>query len=146
MKIIAVDWGSKRTGLAVSSPDGTYALGLPPHVGRPDPDTIAGRIRAEKPDEVVVGLPLTLDGTEGDAAVAAREFAGHLESHLECPVVLWDERLTSEAARSLVKSVDMSRKKKRVLVNTVSAQVILQSYLDSVRRGSPLPAPESPSE
>lgn len=134
MRIVSVDWGEKRTGLAVSDPDATYALGLPPYEGPPDPARIAELVAREKPDEIVVGLPLRMDGTEGDAAENVRAFADELRLHVECPVVLWDERLTSEAAREMIRHVDLSRRRKRVLVNTVSAQVILQSYLDARRR------------
>jgi putative Holliday junction resolvase len=133
-RIVAVDWGRRRTGLAVSSPDGTYALGLAPHIGPPDARVLAERIRAERPDRVVVGLPLRMDGTEGDTAAEVRAFADALEHELGVPVELWDERLTSEAARGMIRGVPLSRRKKRVLVNTVSAQVILQSYLDAHRQ------------
>lgn len=130
--ILAVDYGTRRFGLATSDPDGRFAMPLEPYLppGTPNLDELARRIVSHDPLEVVVGLPLRLDGTEGDAAAAVREFAADLADRLPCPVRLWDERHTSDAARALLRDRDASRERKREITNSVAAQILLQAYLD----------------
>ena len=98
MKVLALDYGSARTGVAVSDPTGTIArpLGV---VERPASDAGFARLRAliseEAPDRVVVGLPLTLRGEHGDQAEETERFADALREAVACPVELFDERFTS---------------------------------------------------
>lgn len=97
MKILALDYGSARTGVAVSDPTGVIArpLGV---VGRADLDEIAAIVRDQAVEEVVVGHPLTLRGERGEQAKAAERFAKALRVSLKVPVVLFDERFTTDLA------------------------------------------------
>jgi putative Holliday junction resolvase len=101
VKVLALDYGSARTGVAVSDPTGTIArpLGVVEQVGT---DVGLARLRTliaeEEPDRVVVGLPLTLKGARGDQAQETERFADMLRAAVECPVELFDERFTSVLA------------------------------------------------
>jgi putative Holliday junction resolvase len=136
VKVLAIDYGTKRIGVAVSDPDGIFALALRPiQADSPDRalEAIADRIQQERPDRVVVGLPLRMDGTEGEAVERVRALVAELAARVEPPIDLFDERLTSAEARGRLRGVGLSRRRKRAAVNTVSAQIILQSYLDARR-------------
>ncbi|MBV8079099.1 MAG: Holliday junction resolvase RuvX [Actinobacteria bacterium] len=101
MKVLALDYGSARTGVAVSDPTGTVArpLGLVEYVDEPDGfKRLLDVIRVEQPEEIVVGLPLTLKGTHGDQADATTRFVESLRDVLEIPVETYDERFTSVLA------------------------------------------------
>ena len=80
---------------------------------------------------MVLGFPLQLDGREGPAVQAMREFAVRLEQGLSVPLVLWDERLTTKAAEDMLIAADVSRKKRKGAVDRVAAAILLQSYLAS---------------
>ena len=140
VKIIAFDYGTKRIGVAVSDPEGKFALALKPieiAAAEEAVDAIADRIDEERPDTVVVGLPIRLDGIEGDAARRVRSVVEELALRVEVPIRMVDERLTSAEARTQLRGMRLSRKRKKVAVNTVAAQIILQTYLDSDRGGAP---------
>ena len=118
-------------GLAIAGPGG-IVLGLPVLERRDWEDDLAAiaQIVAEKGVEiVVVGLPFNMNGTEGPRAAAAREFGEALAARIACPVEYQDERLSSVEAEERLRSFPMTRNKKRVHVNTVAAQVILESWL-----------------
>jgi len=134
-RLLGIDLGSVRVGLALSDPLGYTAQPLKsmPRVGpRKDLDFLARLVRENDVKKVVVGLPLMLSGEEGRSATAAREFAGRLEERLSgLPVELWDERLTTvEAERTLV-SADVSRRKRKEVVDGMAAVLILQSYMEA---------------
>ena len=80
---------------------------------------------------LVVGLPLLLNGKEGDMAVEARKFAEALELEYQLPIILWDERLTSAQADRMMKEGDLSRKQRAKSIDTLAATLILQNYLDA---------------
>ncbi len=130
-RIIGVDTGEKRVGLAIS--DSLQVTSRP--AGAVDAGIAADRIAAlaasEEAAEIVVGLPLNMDGSEGESARKAREFASLLEARTSLPVALWDERLTSVQAERLMISADMSRGKRKKKIDGLAAQLMLQSYLDS---------------
>lgn len=98
MKVLALDFGSARTGVAVSDPTGVIArpLGV---VAKANLDEIAAIVRDQQVEEVVVGHPLTLRGERGDQARAAERFAKALRAALDVPVVLFDERFTTDLAQ-----------------------------------------------
>ena len=100
-RVIALDHGEARCGVAVSDPTGELVTPLPV-VARPDTRRglarVAAVVREHQPERVVVGLPLTLAGDEGNQARAAREFADKLAPAVEVPVELYDERLTTRLA------------------------------------------------
>jgi putative Holliday junction resolvase len=101
MKVLALDYGSARTGIAVSDPSGTLArpLGIAARVGTPAGfDGLLATIRAEEPERVVVGLPLTLRGARGAQAQETLRFVSALRGAISVPVETYDERFTSALA------------------------------------------------
>ncbi|HEY6468514.1 MAG TPA: Holliday junction resolvase RuvX [Candidatus Dormibacteraeota bacterium] len=134
-RVLGIDVGSVRVGLAVS--DETCTLASPLATVPNDPRTIWTRIAREMEDRqverVVVGLPRKLDGSEGDAAESARNFVAELQRHVAAPVEFWDERFTTTIAeRSLIES-GVRRRRRREVIDAVAAAVLLQSWLDARR-------------
>jgi putative Holliday junction resolvase len=134
-RILALDYGEVRLGLALSDELGLIAQPLETirRVGpRKDLAAIEQRVREHGVTRVVVGLPLLLSGEEGEAARGARRFAARLEKRLRgVTVSFWDERLTTvEAERTLVTG-EVRRRKRRQTVDALAASLILQGYLDA---------------
>jgi len=142
-RVLGLDVGSRRLGVAVSDPSGTVAspLATLPRRG-PAADALAlGRLAAEQEAAtVVVGLPLTLAGREGPAAAAVRAYAGELRAFLPgLAFELADERLsTAEAERALL-SGGVRRQGRRAVVDQVAASLFLQTWLDRARSGEDAP-------
>ena len=133
MKVLAVDWGLAKYGLAVSDDLGLTAQGLGTFPRRSETqmlDGIAERVRALNVEAVVVGLPRNMDGSDGPSAEAARAFAKALEDRFALPVHLWDERLTTLAAERMLVGAGVRRRARRGLVDQVAATLILQGFLD----------------
>ncbi|MBN1526855.1 MAG: Holliday junction resolvase RuvX [Candidatus Omnitrophica bacterium] len=137
MRILGLDVGSKRIGLALSDELLFTAQGLQ-SLERKDPETdlraIAGLVMSNHVVEIVVGLPLSMDGTESKQTKEVREFIVDLTGAVSVPVKAWDERLTSMQAERAMLEADLSRAKRRKLSDKVAAQLILQSYLDARKR------------
>ena len=135
-KILAVDWGRAKLGLAVSDDLGITAQGLSslPRVSESkDIDAIGAYIRNLGIEAVVVGLPKNMDGTLGPSAEAAQAFAGALRARLDIPVHLWDERLTSLAAERTLVGAGIRRRERRGMRDKMAAIMILQGFLDRQR-------------
>jgi len=136
MTIVAVDFGKKRIGLAVSDPaqKGAYPLGT---VERRsiflDLAQIESRIADRQVSRIVVGLPLSMDGSEGPIARAAREFAARLGAHLGLPVDFQDERLSSFEADERMKS-SVGRKHRKAARDAIAATVILEGWIEAHRQ------------
>jgi putative holliday junction resolvase len=135
-RVLAVDPGSKRVGIAVSDPSGTIAQALVTVPAEPH-DTLAARLgeiaRREEAGRIVVGLPRRMDGTEGPEAKAARSLAEALRKDTRLPVQLVDERLTTVAAERAMIEGGARRDKRKARVDQVAAALLLQSHLDSKR-------------
>lgn len=132
--VLAIDPGSRRIGLAVSDPLGAVALPLTVLPREGDWIGELRRIVAERGiEEVVLGLPVRLDGTEGPAAQRARALAAELGASLGLEVRLVDERLTTTAARRGLSEAGASARRQRKVVDQAAAALLLQSYLDSRR-------------
>lgn len=130
-RVMAVDLGSVRTGVAVSDELGMLAQPwktLPG--GDKTLDAIVSAVAELKPSRVLVGLPRNMDGTYGPAAEAARAFADLLRARIECPVDLWDERLTTVSAQRALRESGRKARDQRGVVDQVAAQFLLQSWLD----------------
>ncbi len=134
MKIMAVDLGLVRTGLAISdelemlaSPIGT--------ITERDLNVLAGKIAEAATQHgaraLVVGLPRNMDGSKGESAQRAEGFAGQLRELTGLPVSLWDERLTTVSAIGYLNETNVRGKKRKAIVDTVSATIILEDYLKS---------------
>jgi putative holliday junction resolvase len=145
---MALDLGDKRIGVAVSDELGLTAQGLDTLI-RTSADADLGALRKiveeHGVDRIVIGLPVNMNGTEGLRAVSARAFASRLEETLSLPCVLWDERLTTKAAERVLIEADVSRKKRKGVVDRLAAQLILQGYLEA-NRASPEDAASSGQE
>lgn len=138
-RILAVDWGERRIGLAVSDALGILATGLPTLEIKGEAEAVArvaDTIRTMEADSVVVGLPLTLAGGKGEAARAAERFAARLREVSSVPVMLHDERLTSAmSARRMRERGEKSRGRKG-RVDEGAAVVLLEGWLAKLRRES----------
>ncbi len=130
MRVMALDWGEKRVGVALSDPGTAIAgpLTMLPNDGRLFQHITALVIEHEV-GEIVVGIPRRMDGSEGPSALAARELAQELHSR-GFHVHLWDERFTSRQAERLLIHDGVRRKRRRKTVDQVAATLILQSFLD----------------
>jgi putative Holliday junction resolvase len=131
---IGIDFGERRVGIAVSDPDGTIALPLLVLEGLGQKQLISeiARICGEyEVQELVVGLPINMDGTRGAMAETVEAFAGRLRATLSVPVRTWDERLSTRLVERTLLDADLSRKKRKAVRDKLAAQVILQGYLDA---------------
>jgi putative pre-16S rRNA nuclease len=140
-RLLGIDVGAVRVGVAVCDPDGVLATPLvtvPRDVdGGTDLRTIAGLVAEHEAVGVVVGLPRTLAGRDGPAAEAARAFADALSGVLDVPVELSDERLTTVVATRQLRERGVKGRKQRAVVDQAAAVAILQGWLDAhPRRGS----------
>jgi putative Holliday junction resolvase len=134
-RILALDLGKKRIGLAISDPLGITAQGLPNLVRtnkRADLEALGELIREREVGEVLMGNPINMRGTEGRQSGWVREFAESIESRLGVPVKFWDERLTSVEAERVLRQSGISIEKRAAAVDRLSAVILLQSYLDSL--------------
>ena len=128
---MAVDLGTVRTGVAVSDELGMLAQ---PWKTLPGGDAaleaVVSAVGEVKPVRVLVGLPRNMDGSYGPAAEGARAFAEQLKSRVQCPVDLWDERLTTVSAQRALRESGRKARDQRGVVDQVAAQFLLQSWLD----------------
>lgn len=139
MRAVGLDIGTRRIGVALSDSAGTLAT---PYdvversgARRRDHERIAGLVEEADAEVVVVGLPLSLDGSRGSAARAIAVEADELRASLRVPVVLWDERLTTVEAERRLRAAGLRGRARRRVVDQVAATVILQSWLEA---GQPL--------
>ena len=140
MPILGIDFGSRRLGLAISDESGQIALPLPPLESggvKKDVAALVELAREREVEHVVVGLPLGLDGRRGSQAEATERFAQALREGLALPVTLLDERFSSqEAERALEATGHRGRRKKKALIDSVAATVLLRTYLEQRAGGA----------
>jgi putative Holliday junction resolvase len=145
-RVLAIDYGYKRIGLAVSDPLKVIASPLGTIAGSRDPkkavqnlEEALKQFQAEKKylfSEIVVGLPLHMDGSESERSKAVRAFVVELGKKISLPIHLFDERLTSVQAERALQEVGFTRKKRASLVDGVAAVIILQTFLSKHRFGA----------
>jgi putative Holliday junction resolvase len=136
VRLLGLDIGERRIGVAVSDPTGAVATPLVVLDSRDvlrDPTPLARLVEDYEAEGVIVGLPLTMAGEEGPQAVEVRRYADALASRLGVPVTLWDERLTSVQARRSLAEAGLDEREQRKAVDMVAASLILQNYLDARR-------------
>lgn len=134
MIIISVDLGHARTGLAISDKSGFLASSLcviEEHNDDRLVQKIADKIKENKAERVVVGLPKNMDGSEGESATRARELAQKIGDLADVPYVMQDERGTTITAHAYLSAKEVYGKKRKKQVDAVAASIILQDYLDS---------------
>lgn len=134
LRIMALDVGDKRIGIAVSDALAISANPLETYTrqetGR-DCAYIAKLAGEYKTDVLLLGWPRNMNGTEGPRCEATAEFARELEKYVSCPLDLFDERLTTAAAERILLEADMSRAKRKKVIDKMAAAVFLQGYLDA---------------
>lgn len=133
MKIFAVDYGDARTGLAhcdkfesIASPVGTvFEWNVNKCLAK-----VADAIKADGAELIVVGLPVNMDGTQGERAQKCRDFADKLRELTGIETVMWDERVTTVQAIGILNETNVRGKKRKEVIDTVAATLILESYMD----------------
>jgi len=135
-KILALDYGSKRIGVAVSDPLGMTAqpVTVINRKGKKkDVPEILGIIKEREVGKIVLGLPLNMNGSKGTLYDEVKKFGGLLEKASGLPVDYIDERLTTMQAEKVLLSGDVSRSKRRKVIDKMAAVLILQNYLDTLQ-------------
>jgi putative Holliday junction resolvase len=140
-RVLAIDYGSRRMGLAVSDPLGITAQGLPTlerKNKRSDFARLERVLREYNVTKIVLGNPLRMSGEEGTQSQKVSEFAEQLRQRFERPVHLWDERLTSAEANRLLREAEVSSRRRAQAVDQMAAVLILQSFLQAHPESSEL--------
>lgn len=137
MRVLAIDYGDRHIGLALTDalkltaqPFGTYDLKASEPENRKYFQDLVARYDV---DEIVIGFPLRMDGSEGTRTQITREFAGWLEKAVHKPILFWDERLTTQQALHYVEDLNIRGKKKKAYEDQISAVIILSAYLERKR-------------
>jgi len=132
MKVMALDYGDARTGVAVSDAMGMI-VGFTTVISEWNRDRAAEKVAAlvseHRPERLVMGFPRNMDGTEGPRAALYREFAALVEEKTGMPVILWDERRTTVEAHNILRANGKKEKKHKKNVDAVAASLILEGYL-----------------
>lgn len=135
MRALGLDVGTKTIGIALSDELGWTAQGLETlrrneEEPREDFQKIAELTKQYNVEQIVVGLPKNMNGTIGPSGERSQEFVEQLKEFVTCEITLWDERLTTIAAEKMLISADVSRKKRKKVIDKMAAVMILQGYLD----------------
>jgi putative Holliday junction resolvase len=131
-RIVAIDFGMKRCGLAISNETQSMALPWTTVTGGLQSIVTTLQKRKTEIEGIIIGLPLLMNGTKGDMAVTVEKFAKTVESALQISVVLVDERLSSKHAESALRETGQNRKKRSEKTDETAATFLLQCYLDSI--------------
>ena len=141
MRVMGLDVGSKTVGVAISDPLGFTAQGV--EIIKIDEeaeefgfDRLGELVKEYKVEKFVVGLPKNMNNTYGEATQRTMEFKTLLEKNITTKIVLQDERLTTVQADNYMIEAGMSRKKRKKKIDSLAANIILQTYLDSIRGGN----------
>ncbi len=141
MRIMALDLGSKTVGVAISDPLLLTAQGIE-IIRRKEENKlrqtlarIEELISEYEVTKIVLGLPLNMDDSEGERAVTSREFKDKIERRTGIPVTMWDERLTTVEADEIVNEARIRGKDRKEYVDMIAAQIILEDYLNSMKKG-----------
>ena len=135
MRYLAIDYGTKRTGLAVCDAGETIASPLAVVQGRKELiERVKRVVASEDIGAIVVGLPLNMDDTQGPQAKLVLDFAGQLKEHISIPIHLQDERLSSFTAEGKLASAEFSRSKRKERLDAVAAAEILQAFLEQKKQ------------
>ena len=135
MRILGLDYGSKRIGVALCDELGLTGQGLTTITWKNRNqvlEALAILVKDHGVEKIVIGYPLRLDGTEGIQCEKVNRFARLLESRLSLPVIKWDETLSSRTAEDILMQSRMRREKRKQVVDKLAASIILQGYLDSL--------------
>ena len=132
-RILGIDFGTRRIGLALSDPTGTLASPLP-FLENAGPETVCAKIKeliqAQGIETIVIGLPRNLDGSYGPSAQKVRDFIAQIQPHLHARIIPQDERLTTAQATRGLSQMGLNQKELRKKVDSSAAAIILQQFLD----------------
>lgn len=135
MRIMGLDIGDRKIGVAMSDPLGLTAQGVKTIIRqegkRNDIEEIKKLINEYKVDKIVIGLPKNMNNTLGPSSEKVMQYGKFIEQKFKKEVIYFDERLTTMAAERMLIEADMSRKKRKTVIDKIAATFILQSYLDS---------------
>lgn len=134
MRILAIDHGTKRMGIALSDETATIAQPLEFILAEPFSAFLARLkelIREKQVEMILIGMPRNMDGSYGPAALKVQEFVAVLKDTIGIPIKTWDERLTSTQANRMLIQAEVRRDKRKERVDAAAAAILLQSYLDS---------------
>ena len=136
MRVMAIDYGDAHTGVALSDPTG-FLVGTTATIDSWRQEVVVDRlaelIEEHRPEEVVLGFPKNMDGTDGRKADRYRELAARLEEAAGMKVILWDERRTTIDAHHILFNQGKDGRKRKKVVDAVAASLILENYLDYKR-------------
>ncbi|HOO91750.1 MAG TPA: Holliday junction resolvase RuvX [Syntrophales bacterium] len=136
MRILGLDYGERRIGVAVCDELGMTARGVATITRtywKKDIQQIERLVQEYEVEKIVIGYPVRLDGTEGIACEKVNMFGDALERGVSVPVVKWNESLSTKEAEGLLRETDMNHRKRRAVVDKVAASIILQDYLDHMK-------------
>jgi putative Holliday junction resolvase len=135
-RILAIDYGKRRVGLAISDPTRSIAFPLKTIDTKKSPTSlekqVASIILQYEVSEVIVGLPLTEQGLKGDMALEVEGFVSDLKARIDCRITMWDERFSSVRAIRAIHEMGEKTGKDKGKVDMISAVFILQNYLDAI--------------
>lgn len=137
MRSMGLDFGDKTIGIAVSDPMGWTAQSKAVIRRKNLTDDLLKLqeyLSEYDIEEIVVGLPLNMNGTPGGRVEKTMQFVNFLKKRLEIPIVLWDERLSTKQAEGILLEADLSRKKRKKVIDQLAAGIILQNYLDAKKK------------
>jgi len=139
MRVMSIDFGDSRTGIAISDPGGILASGVEtifeknPKAVAKQAALIAEKLKAER---IVVGMPKNMDGSVGFRGEKTLEFIRRLKKYTELEIVIFDERLTTVSAELTLNQANIRGEKRKQVIDTVAAEIILQAYLESIKGGN----------
>jgi len=142
MRILGLDYGEKRIGVAICDDRGMTARPVGTIVRKywkRDIERIDECVREHGAEKIVVGYPVRLDGTEGIQCEKVNRFIDALEKGVSVPVAKWNEALSTKEAEALLREADMNPRKRKAVVDKLAAAIILQDYLDHISDHSKIP-------
>lgn len=135
MRVMGIDYGEQRMGIALSDPTGYIAMPLRVIEVNGDKDRVLREIvslcKENDVEKIIIGMPVNMNGSKGMMAIKVEEFVELLKPLVGMPVGVWDERLSTQAAERVLLDADMSRKRRKQVRDKLAAQLILQGYLDA---------------
>jgi len=135
--IISIDYGKRKIGIAISDPNHNISMPLcliDTSSEKRQLQQIIDLIKKHDTCTVVVGMPINMDGTQSDQTLVILKFASRLSTHINIPIFMQDERLTSKAADNLLKSLDLKRKQRNQKDDIIAASMILETVLESCKK------------
>ncbi len=136
MRIMGIDYGDRRVGIAVSDPLGITAQGVATIQNRGKQklsDELSKLLEEYNPEKIVLGLPKNMDGSLGFRAQATYDFQELLKTLTQSEIILWDERLSTVSASLILNQTNTRGKNRKNVIDTVSASIILENYMASIK-------------